>query len=155
MLIDIDKKVIRGIRHAVDARGEDWRYPNGMFDGGRNYEPNNGPYYENGLLCHADSDWTDNGGGCRNLLPNGDPACIIGFCAVDQGLSTNRSSDAISDASRWGVSLVVERAMRAAQRAQDNGYVWGVAWDRFVAQLLDGDVTQEEIDAALNEGDAK
>jgi hypothetical protein len=137
---EVDKKVIRGIRHAVDARGEDWRYPNGKVDRERlsDFTP--------------DPAWTNGDGGCYNLLLNGDPACIIGFCAVDQGLPTVRSSSAWEDASNWRVSRGVERAMIVAQTTQDNGYTWGVAWSEFVNTLLDGGYAQEQIDAALQEG---
>jgi len=142
LFTEIDKKVIRGIRHAVDARGEDWRYPNGRVDGKRlsDFTP--------------DPAWTNEEyGGCYNLLPNGDPACIIGFCAVDQGLPTTRSSNASADASDWRVSTGVERAMIVAQTTQDDGYTWGEAWNRFVAALLGEGYTQEQIDAALQEED--
>lgn len=139
LFTEIDKKVIRGIRHAVDARGEDWRYPNGRVGGERLPD------------FTADPDWANEDGSCYNLLPNGDPACIIGLCAVDQGLPTTRRSNARVDASNWHVSTGVERAMIVAQNTQDDGYTWGVAWNRFVDTLLREGYAQEQIDAALQE----
>src|SRR5690606_27138965 len=79
--------------------------------------------------------WTDHSGGCYNLLPNGDPACIIGFVAVDQGLPTYKSSNAGEDAGRWGVSREVGWAMGRAQRTQDQGWNWGRAARSFFETL--------------------
>lgn len=111
---EVDLKVIQGIRNAVAARGEDWVYPK---DGG--------------------PDWVTDSGTCYNLLPNGEPACIIGFIAVDQGLPTERETSANSDADDWGVSGPVRTAMVEAQGTQDEGYPWGVAMERFFGILED------------------
>lgn len=127
-----DIKVIRGIRNAVKARGSDWRYPNGMIDGELIEQA-----WANNDLVDFDPQWTNHMGDCYNLLPNGEPACIIGFIAVDQGLPTQRESNAPSDACRWQVSGSVADAMAAAQTVQDAGFTWGVAVEQFFEYLTD------------------
>lgn len=111
---EVDLKVIQGIRNAVAARGKDWVYPK-----------DSGP------------DWVTDSDTCVNLLPSGEPACIIGFVAVDQGLPTERETSAPQDAADWGVSFPIGKAMIEAQIAQDKGEPWGVAMERFFGVLED------------------
>lgn len=125
-----DIKVIRGIRNALKARGSDWRYPNGKIDG----ELIEGAWANN-YLIDFDPQWTDHMGDCYNLLHNGEPACVIGFIAVDQGLPTRRKSNAVADVYRWQVSVSVGGAMLEAQTVQDAGFTWGVAVERFFEHL--------------------
>lgn len=120
-LPDVDRKVIDGIDNAIRARGADWVYPQG--DG--------------------DDDWHHGDGNCVNLLPNGDPACIIGFIAVDQGLPTVRESSAPIDAERWGVSGVIGLAMLEAQASQDHGRDWGKARIEFYDTLREFGIDTE------------
>lgn len=135
---EVDIKVIRGIRRAVDERGEDWRYPNGWVDG---LPPVDG--------WITDPDWVGPMGGCYNLLPDGSGACIIGCAAVNSGLPTQRASGAACDAQDWGVSPGIEMAMVRAQAVQDEGYTWGFAWDQFLEVLMDKGYTAQQIAEAL------
>lgn len=130
-LSEVDRKVIAGIEAAVAERGEDWRYPHGRVDG------------EQVAQFWRDPDWVGEGGSCYNLLPDGSAACIIGFIAVSQGLPTNRVSDAVEDAERWDVSNPIGEAMSDAQKAQDEGFTWGVARARFYEILAEYGVVVE------------
>lgn len=135
---EVDIKVIRGIRQAVDERGEDWRYPNGRVDG----KPPANDWV-------PDPDWAMPGGRCYNLLPDGSGACIIGCAAVNAGLPTARASDAAYDAQNWGVSPGVKEAMVRAQAIQDEGYTWGFAWEQFLGALMNEGYTAQQIAEAL------
>ena len=132
-LSEVDLKVVRGINNAVKSRGEGWRYPNGWVDEQRIED------------FDIDPDWALFGGGCYNLLPNGDPACIIGFVAVDQGLPTERESSAEVDARNWQVSNAVSAAIVLAQNEQDSGYVWGKARDAFYDELVEYGASPEQV----------
>lgn len=118
-LNDNDKKVIVGIHKAIIARGDDWVYPNDV------------DYDEKTDQHTFDEDWTNEDGGCYNLLNDGSAACIIGFIAIDQGLHTTRESTAQNDGTRWRVTFLVKEAMAEAQKAQDRNRPWGHALDRF------------------------
>lgn len=120
-LSEVDRKVIDGIDNAIRARGADWVYP--QYD--------------------DEDDWHHGDGNCVNLLWNGEPACIIGFIAVDQGLPTRRESAAGLDAARWGVSGAVKRAMIDTQMHQDDGCAWGEVRQEFYRTLRNGGIDTE------------
>lgn len=122
-LNDSDKKVIVGIHKAIIARGADWVYPN---------EVKTDPITGDSTF---DEDWTNDTGGCYNLLNDGSAACIIGFVAVDQGLPTQRVSNALADGRRWDVSSPLINAMGSAQSEQDRKEPWGDALHVFNLSL--------------------
>lgn len=118
-MFEVDKKVIRGIRNAVAARGEDWVYPD---------------------------EWREEeAGSCTNLRPDGSAACIIGFIAVDQGLPTRHVSSSFADAINWGVSGAVADAMAIAQQVQDDEKSWGEAVSEFFQVLDDAGFDYSEV----------
>lgn len=104
-----DIKMLRGIKAAVAERGEGWTYP-----------PK--------VLLNENSDWRSSGA-CVNLLPDGSPACIIGFAATHAGLPIDRESNVLSADYEhgWGLSRRVLMALLEAQKEQDNGHSWGEA----------------------------
>ena len=122
-LSEVDVKVINGILNAVAERGEGWRYPEdwrSITSGGRDKV-------------------------CTNLHPDGSPACIIGFIAVNQGLPTEQFSSARYDGLQWGASGAIKDAMIEAQSSQDRRESWGTATRKFFKELSDLGVTPETL----------
>lgn len=137
-LSENERKLIRGIKRAVEARGRDWTYPER-------------PDFNNDVTNNWYLD-----GVCVNKQLNGEAACIVGFAAMDAGLRIERDGGVSDFIGLWDLkhdSFVV-RALIGAQGRQDHGEGWGVAFDEFEEILLHH-MTREELDAIYAESQVK
>lgn len=116
------EQLTAAMREAVAERGADFVYPKGQ------------------------AGWTYNQYGvslCRYVRSDvEEPACLIGVVLHKLGVSLGQLSGFEGDNSYAVVPalfpdspLFLERALAAAQSAQDNGRTWGVALQRFLEAL--------------------
>lgn len=120
---ELSKKLVEGVRAAVADRGRDWVYP--IYDG-------------------TNAKWFDGDEAtCVNRLPDGTPACIVGYAAVHAGLEIDRCGgvDAIftSHPDLHGIQVdnAVYLALERAQALQDDRGSWGLALDDFERVLAE------------------
>lgn len=122
----------QAMREAVAERGADYVYPAvGSPEAiagwrGRGYEHADGPF--------SNQDVKPGYGGCKYVLKDGTPACIIGLALykIDPALlpKANPSAQAVLD--NLGVNDgALLFAAQKAQEAQDKGKTWGVALEVF------------------------
>ena len=128
-----ERKLIRGVKHAVEARGRDWKYP------------------ERKALGET-SNWYDEGT-CVNKQLNGDAGCIVGFAAMDAGLNIAREGGVSVFVYQWGMEQngPLALALMEAQGMQDHQATWGEAFDHFEAKLIELGMTREMLDAIYAE----
>src|SRR5678816_1165542 len=122
-----ERSLIRGMKHAVQARGRDWTYP------------------ERKTITQDDNWYAE--GTCVNKQLNGEAGCIVGFAAMDAGLNINREGGVMDFVYNWGIdrSAAISLALMEAQGAQDHQANWGSAFDVFEEKLIELGATREQL----------
>lgn len=111
-----DEEFTEALRAAVEERGEDYSYPEGIYEGQFDI-PRDDDYH--------------NGGLCVYQTPDGTPACIIGLALYKIDPELVPDYDLVMSAQKAlediGVSDRVRFAAGRAQGVQDGGDTWGHA----------------------------
>lgn len=109
--IELEKKIVAGIRAAVAERGADYVYPD---------------------------EWRGTGGGCFYYNEDGTPSCLVGLAIDKAGLTDHvwnkRAKVGAHDLLESmipGIDTRLGVAVEAAQGLQDDGATWGEALARF------------------------
>ena len=127
-LTDNDIAFIKGMKAAIEERGEDFVYP-------RTSDPDAADWYK--LGSHL----------CQYSKRDGTPACIVGLALAKAGIDVppfGPSFPFISVvAARYsdGLSESVVNAAGVAQRWQDMGKSWGDALEKFFDSLGGAGIT--------------
>ena len=153
--MELGQRLVEGVRAAVKDRGPYWMYP--LFNGTNpEWFADNDPYVASWDPDNPDPVIANEGvtSTCRNFLPDGTPACIVGYAAHYAGLdipacggvgdifvgeedadSGYASAFTFSGEPKIAVPRAVLLALVEAQDIQDTRHTWGVALEEFELRL--------------------